>query len=137
MQLFLFDFIGFLDGGAERDRTADLVNAIHALSQLSYGPCPAGKPAVGVAGSLKYAAVDICASGLVASVALPIGYCGSSGSATGPPMMPVTSGPSSSSSSRKVSSSSATAGSSSPSTTASASSPSASGASSGLALSTA
>ena len=25
-------------GGAERDRTADLVNAIHALSQLSYGP---------------------------------------------------------------------------------------------------
>ena len=29
---------GFLLGGAERDRTADLVNAIHALSQLSYGP---------------------------------------------------------------------------------------------------
>ena len=27
-------------GGAERDRTADLVNAIHALSQLSYGPEP-------------------------------------------------------------------------------------------------
>ncbi len=27
-----------MDGGAERDRTADLVNAIHALSQLSYGP---------------------------------------------------------------------------------------------------
>ena len=27
------------DGGARRDRTADLVNAIHALSQLSYGPC--------------------------------------------------------------------------------------------------
>ena len=26
------------NGGAERDRTADLVNAIHALSQLSYGP---------------------------------------------------------------------------------------------------
>ena len=26
------------DGGARRDRTADLVNAIHALSQLSYGP---------------------------------------------------------------------------------------------------
>src|SRR4029079_8003465 len=25
-------------GGARRDRTADLVNAIHALSQLSYGP---------------------------------------------------------------------------------------------------
>jgi hypothetical protein len=27
-------------GGAERDRTADLVNAIHALSQLSYSPVP-------------------------------------------------------------------------------------------------
>jgi 4-hydroxy-tetrahydrodipicolinate synthase len=26
------------NGGARRDRTADLVNAIHALSQLSYGP---------------------------------------------------------------------------------------------------
>ena len=25
-------------GGARRDRTADLVNAIHALSQLSYAP---------------------------------------------------------------------------------------------------
>ena len=25
-------------GGAEGDRTPDLVNAIHALSQLSYGP---------------------------------------------------------------------------------------------------
>jgi hypothetical protein len=30
--------LGFFIGGAERDRTADLVNAIHALSQLSYGP---------------------------------------------------------------------------------------------------
>jgi hypothetical protein len=27
-------------GGAEGDRTPDLVNAIHALSQLSYGPVP-------------------------------------------------------------------------------------------------
>ena len=26
--------------GARRDRTADLMNAIHALSQLSYGPVP-------------------------------------------------------------------------------------------------
>ena len=26
------------DGGAERDRTADLLNAIQALSQLSYSP---------------------------------------------------------------------------------------------------
>jgi hypothetical protein len=27
-----------LIGGAEGDRTPDLMNAIHALSQLSYGP---------------------------------------------------------------------------------------------------
>ena len=26
------------NGGAERDRTVDLLNAIQALSQLSYGP---------------------------------------------------------------------------------------------------
>ncbi len=31
-------------GGAERDRTADLVNAIHALSQLSYGPAEIAQP---------------------------------------------------------------------------------------------
>ena len=31
-----------LFGGAERDRTADLLNAIQALSQLSYGPTMAG-----------------------------------------------------------------------------------------------
>jgi hypothetical protein len=27
-------------GGADRDRTDDLLNAIQALSQLSYGPTP-------------------------------------------------------------------------------------------------
>ena len=27
-----------INGGAERDRTADLLNAIQALSQLSYSP---------------------------------------------------------------------------------------------------
>ena len=31
-----FEFLLF--GGAERDRTVDLLNAIQALSQLSYGP---------------------------------------------------------------------------------------------------
>ena len=31
---------GSRDGGARRDRTADLYNAIVALSQLSYGPTP-------------------------------------------------------------------------------------------------
>jgi hypothetical protein len=31
-------------GGAERDRTVDLLNAIQALSQLSYGPTmPTGR----------------------------------------------------------------------------------------------
>ena len=29
------------DGGAKRDRTADLLNAIQALSQLSYSPTQA------------------------------------------------------------------------------------------------
>jgi hypothetical protein len=33
------------DGGAERDRTADLRSAIAALSQLSYGPVPAKEQA--------------------------------------------------------------------------------------------
>ncbi len=33
----------FIFGGARRDRTADLLNAIQALSQLSYGPKPRGK----------------------------------------------------------------------------------------------
>ena len=28
----------YLKSGADRDRTDDLMNAIHALSQLSYGP---------------------------------------------------------------------------------------------------
>jgi hypothetical protein len=36
------DFAG-LDGGARRDRTADLVIANDALSQLSYGPKSPGK----------------------------------------------------------------------------------------------
>ena len=35
----IFVPVGYrMSGGARRDRTADLVNAIHALSQLSYGP---------------------------------------------------------------------------------------------------
>ena len=33
-----------LPGGAERDRTADLVIANDALSQLSYGPVPGRSP---------------------------------------------------------------------------------------------
>ena len=33
-----------LDGGAERDRTADLLIANEALSQLSYGPAKAPRP---------------------------------------------------------------------------------------------
>src|SRR5665213_3605950 len=38
---------GFLSGGARRDRTADLLHAMQALSQLSYGPDSlAGEPHV-------------------------------------------------------------------------------------------
>ena len=33
-----FSFKAFLHGGDKRDRTADLLNAIQALSQLSYTP---------------------------------------------------------------------------------------------------
>ena len=36
--LKLLDFLEVYSGGAERDRTADLLNAIQALSQLSYSP---------------------------------------------------------------------------------------------------
>ena len=32
-----------LGGGADRDRTGDLLNAIQALSQLSYGPTPGNR----------------------------------------------------------------------------------------------
>ena len=32
-----------VNGGARRDRTADLYNAIVALSQLSYGPEPSAE----------------------------------------------------------------------------------------------
>src|ERR1700722_18825927 len=39
-------------GGARRNRTDDLFNAIEALSQLSYGPAPA--PLLWAAESLRY-----------------------------------------------------------------------------------
>ena len=149
----VFEIVDYLSGGAEGDRTPDLVNAIHALSQLSYGPCSQAGDAEGGAGPLTYDGARECASGVPlrkgfrtamcaktpARASLrsrACSYCGSSGSATGPPMMFDISEPSSSSSSRKVSSSSAV-GSVSPSTSAStSSSPSASGASGGLMPST-
>ena len=34
---------GFLGGGADQDRTGDLLNAIQALSQLSYSPTGMGR----------------------------------------------------------------------------------------------
>ena len=34
----LYSVFNVLDGGDKRDRTADLLNAIQALSQLSYTP---------------------------------------------------------------------------------------------------
>ena len=33
-------FLKEMTGGADRDRTGDLMNAIHALYQLSYSPTP-------------------------------------------------------------------------------------------------
>jgi hypothetical protein len=38
LKVLLAEALAKASGGARRDRTADLVNAIHALSQLSYGP---------------------------------------------------------------------------------------------------
>lgn len=35
---FLFDLAKMGNGGADRNRTGDLMNAIHALYQLSYSP---------------------------------------------------------------------------------------------------
>ena len=35
---------GGVDGGPDRDRTGDLVNAIHARSQLRYWPTCLGRP---------------------------------------------------------------------------------------------
>jgi hypothetical protein len=40
-------------GGAKRDRTADLLNAIQALSQLSYGPISKSESAIGISDSAK------------------------------------------------------------------------------------
>ena len=34
----LLDFLEYRFGGGKRDRTADLLHAMQALSQLSYGP---------------------------------------------------------------------------------------------------
>lgn len=45
------------NGGARRNRTADLVNAIHALSQLSYGPM-LGNGCLRAAPALSAAAAD-------------------------------------------------------------------------------
>ena len=36
--LRLYEMGKMIDGGVKRDRTADLLNAIQALSQLSYNP---------------------------------------------------------------------------------------------------
>ena len=40
----------FLVGGARRDRTADLLRARQALSQLSYGPLDSQRELVGLGG---------------------------------------------------------------------------------------
>jgi hypothetical protein len=49
-QKYLLNIINLI-GGARRSRTADLLNAIQALSQLSYGPFRDIRPlCIGVAG---------------------------------------------------------------------------------------
>ena len=103
-------------GGAERDRTADLVNAIHALSQLSYGPIVRlGSRRIGLPARLSMPAREIAQVARRCSPATRRSALRATAArrspSTGPPMMPVMSEPSSSSSSRKVSSSSAAAGS--------------------------
>jgi hypothetical protein len=39
----VLDAVGWSNGGANRDRTGDLLNAIQALSQLSYSPLHSGE----------------------------------------------------------------------------------------------
>src|SRR6185295_16060208 len=61
---------GWCGGGAEGDRTPDLVNAIHALSQLSYGPSVMGnRRTASAAGPPKYSAAGFRASGCLAAMA--------------------------------------------------------------------
>ncbi len=58
-------FVRGLSGGARRNRTADLLNAIQALSQLSYGPetgverAGFGRPAVSRARNIVTCATPI------------------------------------------------------------------------------
>jgi len=44
---FLVSQTIYLTGGATRDRTADLLHAMQALSQLSYSPTDAGREGTG------------------------------------------------------------------------------------------
>ena len=55
MQLKLFSLagIGAGAGGANRDRTGDLLLAKQALSQLSYGPSFPGRASVGGSGWIR------------------------------------------------------------------------------------
>ena len=60
-----------LGGGDKRDRTADLLNAIQALSQLSYTPM--FSYAVETA-SVLYHRMVICQGGILTLLQLPIVY---------------------------------------------------------------
>src|SRR5258705_274782 len=97
-------------GGAKRDRTADLLHAMQALSQLSYGPISVGA-ALGHPRRFQPISGPETTKASLAQV--------SSSSSRSPPTMSETSSPSSSSASRNVSSSA-------PSSATSTSSPSAS-----------
>ena len=92
-------------GGARRNRTADLLNAIQALSQLSYSPEFSVRPPIGTAATLS---VRFERAEPSRRPAVPQGQSGSrqASSSSPPETMPVMSSSSSSSSSRRVSSSS-------------------------------
>jgi hypothetical protein len=55
----LLDFFGCAIGGAKRDRTADLLVANEALSQLSYSPTMMGTTSI----SLKHFAINVMSDG--------------------------------------------------------------------------
>src|SRR6202453_1117606 len=114
-------------GGARRNRTDDLFNAIEALSQLSYGPIYCfrrWRPSIGSEGRSDCGA-DVYAQKRAAHKArgdefAPSGRQGSSSGAISPSISALTSSSSSSSSSRKASSAASSSSTSISSTTGSA-----------------
>ena len=59
------------NGGAERDRTVDLLNAIQALSQLSYSPTRVGESAKGSTGPRRGQTQGLPGDGVSQSANVP------------------------------------------------------------------